>query len=186
MTVNEIIKDTDQHMAKSLQALSHEFSGVRTGRASSAILDKLHVEVYGSPMPINQLANVRVPEPQTLVIEPWDRNTVGAIEKAIQASDLGLNPSNDGTVIRIPFPPLNEERRKELVKLCKQYAEEARVAIRNIRHDSRKKLERAEKDSEISQDDLRRAEDEIQKVTDRHIKEIDEALKRKEVEIMEV
>lgn len=186
MTVAAIIKETDDHMGKSFQALGHEFAGVRTGRASTAILEKVMVEAYGSPMPINQVANIRVPEPQTLLIEPWDRNTVGAIEKAILASDLGLNPSNDGTVIRVPFPPLTEERRKELVKLCKHYAEESRVAIRNIRHDSRKKLERAEKEGEISQDDLRRAEDEIQKLTDRHIKEIDESLRRKEVEIMEV
>jgi len=182
---NDIIKDARAHMDKTQQALLHEFAGVRTGRASAAILDKIHVDAYGSSMPLNQVANIKAPEPQTLIIEPWDKSVMGAIEKAIQASDLGLNPSNDGVVIRVPFPPLTEERRKELVKLCKGYAEEARVAIRNIRRDANHKLEKL-KGSEVSEDDVRRAEGEVQKLTDGHIKDIDEALKRKEAEIMEV
>lgn len=182
----DIIKETREHMEKSLKALLHEFSTVRTGRASASILDKIHVDAYGSSMPLNQVAGVKVPEPQTLVIEPWDKSVLGAIEKAIQSSDLGLNPSNDGQVIRVPFPPLNEERRKELVKLCRNYAEEARIAVRNIRRDSNHKLDRLGKDGEASEDEVRRAETEVQKITDAQIKEIDDALKRKEAEIMEV
>lgn len=184
--IADISKDTKEHMGKSVAALTHEFSGVRTGRASGAILEKIHVDYYGTPTPIMQIAAIKSPEPQTLVIDPWDKSAMGAIEKAIRASDLGLNPSNDGVIIRIPFPPLTEERRRELVKLCKGYAEEARVAIRNIRRDSNERLKRMEKEGEISEDDLRRAEVEIQKLTDDHIKIIDESLKRKDEEIMEV
>ena len=184
--IRDIVKDPGEHMDKTLTALQHEFSTVRTGRASGAILDKIHVEAYGSPMPINQVANVKVPEPQTIIIEPWDKSVINAIEKAILASDLGLNTSNDGIVIRLPFPPLTEERRKELVKLCKGYAEEARVAVRNVRRDANHRLDKLAKEGEISEDDVRRAEGEVQKLTDGHIKDIDEALKRKEAEVMEV
>lgn len=183
---NDIIKDAREHMDKTFQALLHEFSTVRTGRATAALFDKVHVDAYGSSMPLNQVANIKIPEPQTAIIEPWDKSVISAIEKAIQSSDLGLNPSNDGMVIRVPFPPLNEERRKELVKLCKGYAEDARVAVRNIRRDANQKLERLSKEGEASEDDVRRSEAEVQKHTDSHIKEIDEALKRKETEIMEV
>ncbi len=183
---NDIIKDTSQHMDKTVAALQHEFSGVRTGRASGQILEKITVEYYGTQTPLLQLANIKVPEPQLLVVEAYDKTAMGAIEKAIRSSDLGLNPSNDGSVIRVPFPPLTEERRKELVKVCKQYAEEARVGVRNIRRDSNDRLKKAERDGEISQDDLHRAEAEIQKVTDAHITNVDEALKLKEQEIMEV
>ena len=184
--VNEVIKDSDAKMKKALEAMKRDLGAVRTGRASGSILEKIQIDYYGTPTPLLQIAGVSSPEPQLLVISPYDRSAMSAIEKAILASDLGLNPSNDGQVIRLPFPPLTEERRKELVKLVKHYAEEARVACRNIRRDSNERLKRAEKDSEISQDDLRRAEAEIQKLTDAHIKEIDEALKRKEAEIMEV
>lgn len=184
--ISDVIKDTDQHMDKSVNALSHEFSTVRTGRASGALLENIQVEYYGTLTPLLQIASVSTPEPQLLVVSPYDRSALGGIEKAIQASDLGLNPSNDGAIIRLPFPPLNEERRRELVKVCKGYAEEARVAVRNIRRDSNDKLKKMEKASEISQDDLHRAEDEIQKITDKHTTTIDEALKRKEAEIMEV
>jgi len=183
---NDIIRDTDEHMKKSVVALGHEFATVRTGRATGAIFEKIQVEYYGTPTPLLQIAGVSAPEPQLLVISPYDRSAIKDIERAIIASDLGLNPSNDGQVIRVPFPPLTEERRKELVKLCRHYAEEARVAVRNIRRDSNERLKRAEKDAEISQDDLHRAEAEIQKLTDAHVHEIDEALKRKEAEIMEV
>ncbi len=183
---NAILADAGEHMVKTLGALQHEFSSVRTGRASAMLLDKIYVEAYGSPMPLNQVANVKVPEPQSILIEPWDKSVIGAIEKAIRNSDLGLNPSNDGTIIRVPFPPLTEERRKELVKLCKGYAEEARVAVRNIRRDANHKLDKLGKDGETSEDEVRRAEAEVQKLTDAHVKEIDEALKRKETEIMEV
>jgi ribosome recycling factor len=183
---NDIIKDADEHMGKTVAALAHEFGTVRTGRASGAILEKIHVDYYGTPTPLVQIAGVSSPEPQLLVISPYDRSAMGAIEKAILASDLGLNPSNDGQVIRLPFPPLTEERRRELVKLVKHYAEEARVAVRNIRRDANERIKRAQKDGEISEDDERRAEAEIQKITDARIKEIDEAVKRKEAEILEV
>jgi len=174
------------HMDKALGALSHEFAGVRTGRASSGLLEKIVVEYYGTPTPLLQIASVSVPEPQMLVISPYDKQAISGIEKAILASDLGLNPANDGQVIRLPFPALNEERRKDLVKLCRHYAEESRVAIRNIRRDVNDHLKREEKAGEISQDDLRRFEADVQKTTDSHIKDIDEMLKRKELEIMEV
>ncbi|MDZ4169377.1 MAG: ribosome recycling factor [Coriobacteriia bacterium] len=183
---NEIIKDASAHMDKTYKALLHEFATVRTGRASAAVFDKITVDAYGSPMPLNQVAGIKSPEPQLIVIEPWDKSVLHAIEKAIIASDLGLNPSNDGIVIRVPFPALNEERRRELVKLCKGYAEEARVGVRNIRRDANHKLVKLEKDGEASEDDVRRAETEVQKATDAHVKEIDEAMKRKEAEIMEV
>jgi ribosome recycling factor len=184
--IKDVIKDTDQHMDKSVSALNHEFATVRTGRASASLLDKITVDYYGVQTPLNQIATVSVPEAQLLVIQPYDKNAMSGIEKALQASDLGLTPNNDGQVIRLPFPPLTEERRVELVKLCKQYAEEARVGVRNIRRDSNEKLKKMEKSHEISQDDLHRAEDEIQKLTDSHTSAIDEALKRKEEEIMEV
>ena len=183
---NEIIKSAREHMDKTETALAHEFSTVRTGRASAIIFDKITVDAYGSPMPLNQVAGIKSPEPQSVIIEPWDKSIIGAIERAILTSDLGLNPSNDGVIIRVPFPPLNEERRRELVKLCKGYAEDARVAVRNIRRDANHKLERLSKDGETSEDDVRRAEAEVQKLIDSHIKDIDEALKRKEAEIMEV
>lgn len=182
----EIITSAKEHMDKTHQALLHEFASVRTGRASTSIFEKVHVDAYGSLMPLNQVANIKAPEPQTILIEPWDKSVIGAIEKAIQSSDLGLNPSNDGMVIRVPFPPLTEERRKELAKLCRNYAEEARVAVRNIRRDANHKLDKLGKDGDVSEDDIRRAEAEVQKITDSHVKEIDEALKRKEAEIMEV
>jgi ribosome recycling factor len=185
MSVKDLAEAKD-HMRKAVAALAHEFAGVRTGRASGAILEKVTVEYYGVPTPLVQVASVSVPEPQMLVITPYDRSAINAIEKAILGSDLGLTPSNDGQVIRLPFPPLTGERRRELVKLCRQYAEEARVAVRNIRRDINERFKRQEKDGEISQDDLRRLEAEVQKETDAHIKEIDELLKRKEQEIMEV
>jgi ribosome recycling factor len=183
---DEIIRTAEDRMKKAVTALSHEFSGVRTGRASGAILEKISIDYYGAPSPLLQLAGVSSPEPQLLVISPYDKSIIGAIEKAILASDLGLNPSNDGTVIRVPFPAPNEERRRELVKLCHTYAEGGRVAVRNVRRDANDSFKKREKDSEIGQDDARRAEAEVQKLTDHFIKEIDDLLKRKEQEIMEV
>ncbi len=180
------LEEAIDHMNKAVAALAHEFAGVRTGRASGAILEKITVEYYGVSTPLLQIASVSAPEPQMLVISPYDRTAMNAIEKAILASDLGLNPSNDGQVIRLPFPPLTEERRKDLAKLCRHYAEESRVAVRNIRRDINDALKRQEKDGEISQDDLRRLETDVQKATDAHIKDIDEILRRKEQEIMEV
>jgi ribosome recycling factor len=182
----DIIKDARGRMDKAVAAVGQEFATVRTGRASGAIFEKLQVDYYGAPTPLLQIAAVKTPEPQLLVIEPYDKSALKGIEHAIQASDLGLNPSNDGMVIRVPFPALNEERRRELVKLCKGYAEDGRNAVRNIRRDANKHLEASEKEHEMSKDDLKRAEDEIQKLTDGHIHDIDELLKKKQQEIMEV
>lgn len=183
---DQTISQATDRMKKAIAALAHEFASVRTGRASGALLDRIAIDYYGTPTPLLQLAGVSAPEPQLLVISPYDKSIMGAIEKAILASDLGLNPSNDGTVIRVPFPALTEERRKELVKLCHGYAEQARVAVRNARRDANDHLKKQDKDGEISQDDAHRAEAEIQKLTDAHVREIDEMLKRKELEIMEV
>ena len=183
---DQTISQATDRMKKAIAALSHEFASVRTGRASGALLDRISIDYYGTPTPLLQLAGVSAPEPQLLVISPYDKSIMGAIEKAILASDLGLNPSNDGTVIRVPFPALTEERRRELVKLCHGYAEQARVAVRNARRDANDHLKKQDKDGEISQDEAHRAETEVQKITDAHVKEIDDMLKRKELEIMEV
>jgi ribosome recycling factor len=181
-----IIAQADEKMTKAVAALGHEFSTVRTGRASGAIFEKLHIDYYGASTPMLQMAAVSSPEPQLVVISPYDKTVLKAIEKAILASDLGLNPSNDGTVIRVPFPALNEERRRELVKLCHGYTEQARVAVRNARRDANDSFKKQEKAGEISQDDARRGEEQVQKKTDAFIAEIDALLKKKELEIMEV
>jgi ribosome recycling factor len=183
---DRIMDEATHRMRGAIESVAHEFATVRTGRASGAVLDGLTVEYYGTPTPLMQIAGVSTPEAHLLLITPYDKTALGAIEKAIQASDLGLNPSNDGTVIRLPFPALTEERRKELVKLCKHYAEDGKVAVRNIRRDVIEHLKKQEKDGDITQDDLRRAEADVQKLTDSHTSEIDEMLKRKEQEIMEV
>jgi ribosome recycling factor len=181
-----IIKQAEERMSKAAAALAHEFTTVRTGRASGAIFEKLTIDYYGAPTPLLQLAAVSSPEAQLVVISPYDKSILKAAEKAILASDLGLNPSNDGTVIRVPFPALNEERRRELVKLCHGYAEQARVAIRNARRDANDAFKKADKAGEMSEDDARRGEEQIQKKTDAFIANIDDLLKRKEQEIMEV
>jgi ribosome recycling factor len=181
-----IITHAEDKMSKAVTALSHEFSTVRTGRASGALFERISIEYYGAPTPLLQLAGVSTPEPQLLVISPYDKSVIGAIEKAILASDLGLNPSNDGSVIRVPFPAPNEERRRELVKLCHNYAEQARVAVRNARRDANDAFKKQEKESLIGQDDARRGEEQIQKKTDAYVAQIDELLKKKEQEIMEV
>jgi ribosome recycling factor len=161
-----VISDASERMKKAVGHLGHEFSTVRTGRASGAVLEDVKVEYYGSMMPVTQVATVKSPDAHSLTVEPWDKGMLAAIQKAIQASDLGINPSNDGTMIRLPFPPLTEERRRELVKTCKGYAEEAKVAVRAVRHDAIKQLEKQEKDSEIGQDEARRGEAEVQKLVD--------------------
>ncbi len=163
-----------------------DFNTIRTGRASSALFDKIKIEYYGQPTPINQVATVSIPEARLVVIQPWDKSVLDDIEKAIQKSELSLNPNNDGKVIRINIPPLTEERRKEYVKMAKNMAEQARVAIRNIRRDANEDLKKQEKSSDITEDDLKRGMDEIQKMTDDFIKKIDDALEEKEKEIMEV
>lgn len=173
-------------MKKSVDAMYDDFNTIRTGRASSALFDKIKIEYYGQPTPINQVATVSIPEARLVVIQPWDKSVLDDIEKAIQKSELSLNPNNDGKVIRINIPPLTEERRKEYVKMAKNMAEQARVAIRNIRRDANEDLKKQEKSSDITEDDLKRGMDEIQKMTDDFIKKIDEALEEKEKEIMEV
>ena len=184
--VNEIISESRTAMQKSVEALQHELSSVRTGRASTHLLDQIRVEYYGSQVPINQMANVGAPEPRLLTIQPWDKSGIPAIEKAIQASNLGLTPSNDGTTIRLPIPQLTEERRRELVKVVRQYGEESRISIRNARRDANEMLKDAQKEGEIPEDDSRRAQDQVQKLTDDFVSQIEEILKAKEEEIMEI
>lgn len=180
------IHEVDQHMDKSVEAVRNEFATIRTGKAAPSLLDLVKVDAYGSTMPLNQMATVSAPEPRLLVVQPYDPSQIGTIEKAILASDLGLTPSNDGKVIRLPIPPLTEERRKELVRVLHKVAEEGRVAVRNIRHEANKKIQQREKDGEIGQDVMHRMLDEIQKVTDGHVEQIDQVLERKEKEVMEV
>lgn len=184
--MNEIKQKAQTHMEKAINSLGENFAGVRTGRANAMILDKIQVDYYGVATPINQMAAIKTPDAHMLVIEPWDKSTLKAIEQAIQGSDLGVTPNNDGSVIRLPFPSLTEERRRELVKVCKNYAEEIRVAIRNIRRDANSAIEKAQKNDALPEDEARKGEEEIQKLTDKYIKEVDEQLKKKEADIMEV
>lgn len=184
--INDILAVAKDHMEKANDVLIHEFSTVRTGRATGALFDRVMVDAYGSQMPINQMASIKSPDPHSLMIEPWDKTMLKAIEKAILTSDLGLQPNNDGVLIRIAFPALTEERRRELVKQCKGYTEDCKIAVRNVRRDANQKLEKLKKDHEVSEDDVERAEKDVQKLTDDAIAKIDATLKRKEAEIMEV
>ena len=186
MTVETALKDAEHKMEQALAHLREELSSVRTGRASAAVLTRITVEYYGSPVPLNQLASVNVPEPRLLVIQPFDKSSIAQVERAIQQSDLGITPSNDGQVIRLAFPPLTEERRRELVKQVHHRAEEGRVAIRNVRRHVKDDIEKLERDHLISEDELARGEKELQKLTDRHVAEIDEIQRHKEAELMEV
>jgi ribosome recycling factor len=186
MTVETALMDAEHKMEQALTHLREELSSIRTGRASAAVLTRITVEYYGAPVPLNQLASVNVPEPRLLVIQPFDKNSIGQVEKAIQQSDLGITPSNDGQVIRLAFPALTEERRKELVKQVHHRAEEGRVAIRNVRRHAKDDIEKLERDHLISEDELARGEKELQKLTDRHVAEIDEIQRHKESELMEV
>jgi ribosome recycling factor len=184
--IEGVIAAHEEQMDKTIDRLGAEFNTVRTGRASATVLDRVMVDYYGTPTPVTQLAGVKSPEAHMLIVEPWDKSALKDIEKALQASDLGITPSNDGSVIRLPFPPPTEERRRELVKQCHTIAEEVRVAIRNIRRDANTKLDRLIKEEDASKDDIHRAEERIQKLTDKHIARIEEALKLKEAEVMEV
>ena len=184
--IDEILSDTRHSMEKAIKSLTHEFSSIRTGRASLALLDNIKVEYYGSIVPLNQVASLGVPEPRLLTITPWESRLIPVIEKAILASGLGLTPSNDGKIIRLPIPQLTEERRKELVRLVRKHAEENRIAIRNIRRDAVDLLKDAEREGEISEDENERAKEELQKITDRYIEQVNEVLKAKETEIMTV
>ena len=186
MTAESTLKDAEHKMGRAVEVTREEFTTVRTGRATPAILNRVTVDYYGAPTPLNQLASFSVPEPRLLVIQPYDKNAMSAMEKAIMQSDLGLTPSNDGNVIRLAFPQLTEERRKELIKVVHQRSEEGRVSVRNVRRHAKEELERLQKDGEISEDDLARAEKELQKTTDRYVGEIDEMLRHKEHELMEV
>ncbi len=173
-------------MEKALEALRRHFARVRTGRASLSLLDGIRVEYYGTPTPLNQVASLSIPEPRLIAIQPWDKSIIPAIERAILQSELDLNPNNDGNIIRIPIPKLTEERRKELVKVVKGMAEEGRVSVRNARREANAQLERLQKDKVIYEDDLRRYKEEIQKLTDEYVSRVDELLKKKEAEILEV
>jgi ribosome recycling factor len=175
-----------EHMQAAVEAMRREFNSVRTGKASPALLDTVKVEAYGSKMPINQVATVNVPEPRLLIVQPWDKNLMGDIEKAIQSAQLGLNPSNDGNLIRVPIPQLNEERRKDMVRILHKLAEEGRVSVRYARQEANKDVKQREGDHDISEDQARSELDAIQKLTDEHIAKIDELLRAKEEEVMEV
>ena len=182
----EIINQCELKMQKSIEALKKDFATIRTGKANPAILNGITVEYYGSPMPINQIASVSAPEPQMILIKPYDKSILKAIEKAIQTSELGFNPQNDGDVVRIPIPALTEQTRKDLVKQAKKIAEDNKVAIRNIRRDGMDQLKKLEKDSLISEDELKRRSDELQKVTDKYIETIDKSAAEKEKDIMSI
>lgn len=184
--MEENYSEITQKMKKTTEVLSSQFDTIRAGRANAAILDQIRVEYYGTPTPINQIAAVSTPDPRTLTIQPWDANTLKTIEKAIQESDLGINPQNDGRIIRLVFPQLTEERRKDLIKQVKKYAEEAKVAIRNIRRDAIDKNKDMKKKSEITEDDLKIIEKDMQKLTDDYIKEIDNIAATKEKELLAI
>ena len=181
-----VLEQTKERMSKAIQAYSRELASIRAGRANASLLDRISVDYYGAPTPINQLAGVSVPEARLMVIQPYDKSILGEIEKAILKSDLGITPTNDGSVIRLAMPALTEERRKDLVKVVKKEAEDAKVAIRNIRRDSNDDLKKLEKNGDITEDDLRSYSDEVQKLTDDHITKIDQLAKEKEKEVMEV
>ncbi|HEY6191270.1 MAG TPA: ribosome recycling factor [Bacteroidota bacterium] len=182
----EILKQTDEKMHKATEVVRLELVKIRTGKATTALLDGIKVEYYGSHMPLHQVANVSVMDVHTISVQPWDKAMVGPIEKAIQAENLGLNPVADGNVIRVPIPPLNEERRREIVKLVKKFAEEGKIAVRNVRRDAIEHLKRSEKAEHFSEDERKRAEAEVQKMTDKYIKDVDTLVVIKEKEIMEV
>jgi ribosome recycling factor len=182
----EVIKSAEERMKKAIDALRRELATLRAGRANPSILDKVTVDYYGAPTPLNQLATISVPEARLLTIQPFDKTAINDIEKAIQKADLGLSPSNDGSLIRITIPPLTEERRKDLVKLVKKYAEDGKVAVRNVRRDGNDDLKKLQKDGEMTEDELRRSTDEVQKLTDKTVVKVDDVAEKKEKEIMEV
>ena len=185
-TVPEIEAGAKQRMEKALTDLQHAMAAIRTGRASIHLLDNIRVAYYGTPTPLNQVANLHVPEPGMITVQPWDASLLGAIEKVIRTSDLGINPANDGKIIRLPIPPLTQERRKELVKKLHGVAEDHRVALRNIRRDSNEHIKKLAKDKKISEDDDRKGQDEMQKLTDSYMKRLDESAKTKEKEILDI
>lgn len=184
--VKDILQETENKMKKAVEVVRQEFIKIRTGKATTTLLDGIKVDYFGTLMPLNQVGTVGTPDIRMITVTPWDKGMIGPIEKAILAANIGLNPANDGTVIRLPVPPLNEERRKELVKLIKKFAEDGRVALRNIRRDAIDQLKKSEKEEHFSEDERKRGEEEVQKRIDKHIKEIESLITHKEKEIMEV
>ncbi len=185
MTTNEIYRDAEDRMKKTIEHLIHELTRIRTGRATPALLDSIKVNYYGNPTPLNQVATITAPDARLLVVQPWEKKLMGDIEKAIQTGDLGLNPSNDGNVVRVPIPELSEERRQDLIKLVKKFCEDSRIAIRNVRRDANEHIKNLEKEHEISEDESHRVQDKIQKLTDEYIKNVDTHFDHKEKEITE-
>ncbi len=186
MITKNIHTDTEEKMEKALEAMKRELASIRTGKATTSLLDGIKVDYYGTMTPLSQVANLSVPDARLLVIQPWEKKMIPEIVKAIQKSDLGLNPQSDPNVIRLPIPPLTEERRRDLVKVVKKVAEEGKIAVRNIRRDANDAFKKAEKDKKISEDESRKGQDQVQKITDEYIEKIEEMLKKKELEIMEV
>jgi len=184
--LKELYRDTQERMNKAIEALSRELTGVRTGKASAKMLDGIKVEYYGTPTPLVQLASISSPDPKLLVIQPWEKALIPDIVKALHKADLGLNPMAEATIVRLPIPPLNEDRRREMVKLVKKLGEDSKISIRNIRRDANEKLKKAEKDSELSEDESEKGQKQIQDYTDTYIEKIDDLLKSKEQEVMEV
>jgi ribosome recycling factor len=184
--LDKIIHETEDKMKKAIEFTRQELSKLRTGKASLALLDDIRIDYYGQKLPIAQTASVSTPDAHLITVQPWDKSIIHEIEKAILAANVGMTPANDGTVIRLPVPPLTEERRKELVKVAKKFAEDGRITIRNIRRDSNEHLKKAEKDEHVSEDERKRGEAEVQKLTDKYIKQLDDVLSGKEKEIMEV
>jgi ribosome recycling factor len=186
MTEQELLKDLERRMDGALDVLRKEFGGLRTGRASTSLLEPVQVNAYGSTVPLNQVASVNVPEPRMITVQVWDRGVVKAVDKAIREAGLGLNPQTEGQVIRVPIPELNEDRRRELTRVAAKYAEQARVSVRNVRRDGVEALRKLEKDGDISQDQQRKLQNDVQHMTDDHIKRIDETLAQKDKEILQV
>ena len=184
--IDKTLKQAEEKMGKAIEVVREDFGGVRTGRASPALVQRLQIDYYGTQTPLQQLAGISVPDPRSLLISPYDRSAISAIEKAIMASDIGITPSNDGAAIRLNFPALTEERRKELIKVVRDRAEHGRVSIRNVRRHAKEEIERDQKGGEASEDDMHRGEKELQKMTDRFIGEVDDMLQRKEAELLEV
>ena len=186
MLVEDVIKEAEERMKKCVSETKNAFNTLRTGRATPALLEKIFVDYYGAPTPINQLANITVPEARLIVIQPWDKSVLPEIEKAIMKSDLGINPTSDGEVVRLAIPPLTEERRLELVKIVKKKAEDGRVAVRNVRREANDEIKSAQKEGLISEDELKKAQERVQKLTDKYIKEIDMLLAEKEKDIIQI
>ncbi len=186
MEIKKVYTDTQDRMQKSVDAIKREFASIRTGKASTSLVEGIKVDYYGSMTPLSQVASVSIPDPKLLVIQPWEKKLIPEIAKAIQKSDLGLNPLTDANVVRLPIPPLTEERRKDLVKLVKKISEEGKIAVRNIRREANDQFKNAEKEKEISEDDSRKAQERVQEITDEFIESIEELVKKKEEEIMKV